>query len=672
MPLSKKKEEKLVQKTVDVIDQWKNWWDGKLYKGFFPDYRRMADGKLPQVIEDKLSADKYKRRAKLVPRLIPDAISDMTSKLFNALFNRDKLFDFVGRINAEDDDKAADAYHVVKHDWDFEFADLMPTKIEFRKALRDSVTVGGGFVERQHHTERILSPRYIGGEYKASHFETVYVGPRYVWIRAEMIYVDPTTRIFKKRSGYIKLLTTSISAIRKEAVEGGLYEEYKKNVKNIQKGDFDPDLEATYDPSDDHRGNQQDDEAPDFKVTLGEWWTSIDPLKEILTEHVVTIANPLKTPLLLRYDRDPMQTGKDPLEMCVVYPDDTRLFGKCIPEMQQDYMLEMFYKRNQRIDLINRAKAIGGTTFGNTSAFNKNTLLVKEGLFVNMRGSDMKHIPLDLTAYPHLMAEEDRIRKDADRTAATNPVTMGLEASRRETATTTATIDENAKRRSNDPISMAEDTLIRPCAKGSLIHEYVLGSEEKWVRILGRDRKWIFKNIRREDILGNFDVVCHASTEILARAVKQANMNAMGQMYMNSAVEFDRQEFAREHFKLSEIPNADRIVSDVTLEKERIARENSMLIAGIGIKPLMKENHSQHVIGHLTALQEMLGQDGDPNEPMAVPLKTHAQIHVQMQATISGQQGGLVAGNVAQQPSFDNTGSLLDRIGTDNRSRIGM
>ncbi len=672
MALSKKKEDELVKKAVAVIDRWKTWWDTKLYKAYFPDFRRMAEGKLPKKIEDDLKQTKYKRHSKLVPRLIPDSIDDMTSKLFNSLFNREKIFDFVGRINPEDHDQAADARNVVQYDWDFEFSDSLKAKMELRKAIKDSVTVGGGFVERQHTVERVLSPRYVGGEYKANHFDVVYVGPKWVWIRTEMIYLDPTTRIFEKRSGYIKLLMTSISSIKKEGVEGGLYHGYKKNIKNIERGDYDENIEEAYDTGDDHRASADADEAPDFKVLLAEWWTSVDPLKEVLTEHVVTIANPWNKPQLLRYGRDPMQTGKDPLRMCIVYPREDRVFGNCLPEMLKDYMLEMAYKQNQRINLINKAAAVGGTIFGNISQlFGKNTVLADFGNIVNTRGSDVKDIRIDLSAYQFLMIEEDRIAKKADKTAATNPVTAGLEASRRETATTTATIDQNAKRRTNDPIGMVEDTLIKPCAKDTLLHEFLLGEESKWIRVLGQDRKWIFKNIKREDILGNYDVVCHASSEIIPEAIRLANMNSMAQMYLNSSLDYDRQEFGRQHFKMAEIPGADRMVSDITLEQERVERENGMLADGVPVVPIEKENHSFHVIGHMKAAQEFGGLEPDPADPIMLNFERHIQIHLQMQAALSGQQGGLTVGNVPQQPSFDNMGDLLSRVGTDNRTRLG-
>ena len=135
----------------------------------------------------------------------------------------------------------------------------------------------------------------------------------------------------KTKLPFLTDLVERSNLLRKEGVEGGLYHEYKKNIKNIERGDYDENIEEAYDTSDDHRASADADEAPDFKALIAEWWTSIDPLKEVLTEHVVTIANPLSKPQLLRYGRDPMQTGKDPLRMCIVYPREDRAFGNCLP-----------------------------------------------------------------------------------------------------------------------------------------------------------------------------------------------------------------------------------------------------------------------------------------------------------------------------------------------------
>ena len=96
-----------------------------------------------------------------------------------------------------------------------------------------------------------------------------------------------------------------------------------------------------------------------------------------------------------------------------------------------------------------------------------------------------------------------------------------------------------------------------------------------------------------------------------------------------------------------------------------------MLANGVPVEPLEGENHSLHTIGHMKAAQEFGGADPDPADPIVLNFQRHIQIHVQMQAALSGQQGGLTVGNVPQQQSFDNMGDLLGSVASDNKTRLG-
>ncbi|MCK5017985.1 MAG: hypothetical protein KAS32_13095, partial [Candidatus Peribacteraceae bacterium] len=440
---------------------------------------------------------------------------------------------------------------------------------------------------------------------------------------------------------------------------GGLYSEYTANVNKIERANFDPNAESEYDVQDDHSYAGDITSVKDFPVLLVEIWHRI-PSKTggQPSWWLSAIANHNTNALLVRHDENPMGTGKHPLVMCVVYPKNDRIYGECVPEKIQDYMLEKFYKRNQRINYVNLAIKLGGITFGPRFTNDRSTVLADIGKHIITSGqAKIDTIKLDLAPYSSLMQEESLIERDIESTVGSNRVSQGLTAQRRETATTTSVQDENSKVRSNEPISQIEDTLLKPTAKGYLEHCQILMPDTQVLRIIGKDKMISFRTFDRSGILGHYDVKCHASSELLTKAIKQALMDKFAQLYLNSPVRIDWQEFVKQHAQTTEIPNSNRWVVDMSNEQLEAERENTLLLAndGLTIEPLEHESHEMHLSVHYKGMEEA---QGDQSVDVSW-LQNHIRQHEQIMETINGQN---VPGQ--EMPTPTTRGEQLNDINT--------
>jgi hypothetical protein len=655
MFLPKKKQDELYHRLRPIIDGWKQHWD-KIYLNQFMDYRRMANGELPTELATKLAGKDYTYHSKLVPRVIPQGISYLKSTLVNSVFNRDNIFEFVGRRD-EDFSRAQNAYDLVSYE--FEITGVQEI---LEMAIEDACEVGGGWVERMHYTERVLAPTYNENmALNRSHFEEIYAGPKLLYLKPEMVYPDPKATHLSEITGYFKIMSVPISELKQNAVEGGIYYEYAKNLNNIKSGDYDPSVKEESMVQDDHK-DASEVADPDFPVMVCEIWKrmSIEPDK-FPAWHLITIANYNTKFQIIRLDRDPMRTGTHPLRMIRVYPKNGRLYGESIPEKIQAYMLEMWHKRNQAINLVNLAVDLSGMILGAEGQFDANSLAAKRGKILKVRSGDAKNvgtIPIDTSSLPHVINQVALIEKDIESELAASRVTMGLAASRRETATTTAVVDENSKIRANSPIRAVENTGIKPIAKDFLLHSQLLMDENFIIRVLG-PKGYDFKNMSRADILGLYDVKCYGSSEVLSKGIKQALMDKFAQIYLgNPLVRMDRQKFVLEHMKSAEIAGADHIVDSLTDEQAEVDRENGAFLAGMqGWEALMHEDHDTHIIGHMEVMEQMKQGGAE-----TAYVERHILDHQQKKAEINGQSNLNVG---KEMPIMEDRGDFQRNMNSD-------
>ena len=670
-PLTGKLLDRLMQKAETTIQRYRDHWD-KLYTGSFRDYRQLAAGQLPDGPKSKLEKPKYTGKAKLVPRMIADHVEDKVTSIMNATLNRSQPFRFSG--NSEGDDQNAErARKLVMHNWQFKFNGGSNFKMQARKAIRDAGIVGTGWLQRSHFMDRRLK-RVFGGSdaYKAKNFDTVYVGARFDHIRSEMMYPEPTPPglDFGRITSIVKDMSVSISSIRKEGMKGGLYHRYAKNIKNIKAEDYKFDTETKYSISDDHNTGGDPELETDYKAQVTEWWTSLLDIfgNELPVWHVTAIANWETNPQLIRCSIDPMGNGKHPFYRVIMFePAEPRLNGTCLPEKLYHHFLEAFYKRNQRINLINSASKRAGILIGPRSAFPPEFIEANADMIVYSNNArEITHLETDLSAYQHMLKEEEKTEKDAQWTAATNPISMGLSPVRRETATTTATLDQNSKLRTLDPVSLIEQTLICPAAEDTHEHNLILVPEPYIGRVLGTDRQPQFFKFSRVDILGRFDATCEGSSEVTPKALKLANLNAMLSLYSGLPVELDLGKIAKVHWKLAEFPDAEGIVITPSTQQANIQRENEAMAEGVPWLPLPHEDGQTHIGGHQQYIHRLLQQGKGPDDPGIIAI----QQHIQMTLQLMGMKQGALA-QQGQQPSFSNMGDLLGRTGSDNMPRPG-
>lgn len=660
-PLPPKEQDRLLQKAENAIDRYKNHWD-QLYTGVFQDYRKLAAGQLPASVEAKLSKQKYEGKAKLVPRLIADHVEDKVTAIMNATVNREIPFKFTG-LSKGDQQNAERARKLVLYNWNF-----TNFRSQARKAIRDAGIVGGGWLQRSHFKDKRLKRVYGGVEnYNAVNFDTVFIGPRYEYIRSEMMYPEPQPPglDFGRITGLAKMVVVPISSIRKEGMKGGLYNKYKKNIPNIKAEDYKNDTETQYSISDDHSTGGETETEENYKALVTEWWTSLLDIfgNELPVWHVMAVANWETNPQLIRCAIDPMRNGKHPFYFCRIFDAaEPRLYGAGLPEKLYQFFLEAYYKRNQRINLINSASKRAGILLGPRSAFPPDFVEANRDLIVysNQAGS-VTHLPTDLSAYQYMLNEELKVEKDAQYTAATNPITMGIGPEKRQTATATATIDQNAKQRTLDPIGQVEQTMVCPAAIDAHEHNLILVPEPYIGRVLGPDRSPQFFKFSRKDILGRFDAVCEGSTEVTPKALKLANMNAMVQMYANLPVEMDWGKIGIAHWKLAEFPDAETVVITKEVQQENIRRENEAMENGIPWLPAEHEDAQTHIGGHQQHIQLLMTQGKTPDDPGIIAIQMHIKLHLQLMGM---KQGALAQSS--QEPSFSNMGDLLERVGSGN------
>lgn len=650
-----------MQKAENAITRYSNHWD-QLYQGEFQRYRRLAAGKMPDDVESRLKKKKYTGKAKLVPRLIADHVEDKVTSIMNATVNREKPFKFTGESEG-DQENAERSRQLVMYNWRF-----TNFRQEARKTIRDAGIVGGGWLQRSHFIDRRLKRQFGGVErYTAASFDKVYIGTKFDYIRSEMMYPEPQPPglDFNKITGLAKMVAVPISTIQKEGLKGGLYHKYKKNIKEIKAQDYKNDTETKYSISGDHATAGEGEPETDYKVLITEWWTSLLDVfgNELPVWHVMTIANWETNAQLLRCEIDPMGNGKHPFYFCKIFDAaEPRLYGVGLPEKLYQYFLESYYKRNQRINLINSAAKRAGILIGPRSAFPPDFIEANKDLIVySNSGRDITHLPTDLSAYQYMLNEELKVEKDSQYTAATNPITMGIGPEKRQTATATATIDQNAKMRTLDPVGQVEQTMVCPAAIDTHEHNLILVPEPYIGRLLGPDRKPQFFKFSRADILGRFDAFCEGSTEITPKALKLANMNAMVNQYANLQVEMDWGKIAKAHWKLAEFPDAEDVVITKTIQQENIQRENGAMSNGVPWVPLPHEDHQTHVGGHQQYIQLMMTQGADQNDEGITAINIHIKMHLQLM----GMKQGALA-QQGQEPSFSDMGDLMERVGSGN------
>lgn len=677
MYLDSTQQKETIARVNERYTQYKNHWDGKVYQPYFADYRRMANGQLPDKIAQALKNDIYRYNSKLIPRVIPDAIQFMKAISLNSLFNRDLIFEFYG-IRKEDVLFPEDANDLVSYIF---------THTEYRKVaeqlIEDALEVGICFQERLHWRDirpivKYKRDKFMRKRLVRNSFETIFEGPRYRRLRPEMVYLDPDVRHPDLKPEYSKTMVLSISQIRLEA--DGLYEDFADNIKEIKPGSFDPSKIYQYDQQGDHRDQDVDPkkEDEDFNLLYTENWYRLQNHEtDIPVITCIGIANYNTKSIMLRYDVDPMQTGESPLEIGRIYPRNDRMIGESVPEKIRSYMLHKYFTRNSRIDLAQLARDVTGILFAPGELTDADTMATRRKRIIKMRSSlpsDIKEIKLDTSPIVPLMNEELLVDSDIEKTLATNRIAQGQSPSHTGSATEVALVEQNSQIMANYPLRQIEDSIIKPAALGSLIHSQLLMPEKFNVRILGKYRSTSWKTMSRSDILGLYDVRCYASSEILTKAIKKTLLNQFVQTWQqNPNVRLDWQGFALEDAKMTEIPGVERYVPETSFDKVYAERENGLMMQGIPVPVVEQDNHGVHQQIHQPLLDlakeaekrannEGLQAELEQAANMVAVIEEHIKQHAQFEQIINGQ---LNVGDGSLSPNTETEGKLQRNVNSD-------
>ena len=631
--------DKVIEDAINLINRLKKSWDTEY--ATFADYRRMAAGDLPKAMKEKLADPKYKYKSKLKPRVIPDAIKDLTGYLSHTLFhNRDGAFEFVP-VEEQDAEKADKATKLVSYCWE-----RTNVKMTSKSILRDTAAVGTGYgLINQWIDRRFVPPpqgivtKLLG---RKGSFNEIYRGPKLIRVKAETLYPQKV-KSWENVSALARIFPVPVSRLLYETTKGGLYEGARDSILKLERHEFeDPDILTDIWPE-----NQNDTQAAapsikDFPVLMGELWQLFQYKSDDFPMwYCITIADfnniDKEKPAVIRFARDPMRTNNHPFIRTVIFPNDDRLNGYAVPEMLKDLNLEMFHKRNQSIDYINLLMAVHGTIWGKQHGMAPDDITMAIGRYKELKSGSPKELhTVTLDTSPLIAANNEiaLIEHDIERTMAQNKITSGRDPARREAATIGALIDENAKIRQTDPIEEFEESFIKPCAREYLLQSQVFMTAAMRLRVLGMKGMWEWETVTPEEIMGSFDVKCVASSQIIPRAMKQANLNAIFQTLGNNpyvAPKLDWLALTADLFETMEYFKGKKYIQSPTIVRENIQRENEYMKAyGMPWIPVMSDDHPAHIEGHMA----------DPDVANSDNGKMHIMEHQGMLRQLQGQSGG--------------------------------
>ncbi len=650
---------------VQLIKSLKEGWN-TTYETF-ADYRLMSAGELPKEYKERLKKPEYEQRSKLRTRVIADAIKDLRSYVGYELFrNPDGAFEFIP-FEENDTGRAKKATDLVSYCWY-----RTHVKRVCKAIIEDIAQVGTGYsminqwIDRRYvpqppvSTIKKITNRLTGRT--QDKFKVLYRGPKLVRLKTELVYPQKVKE-WNKVSAIARMFTIPYSRLKYESATGGLTSKYVSEIKRLEKKEFEePDKKFEI-----HKDNEEDVNRPkikDFPVLCGELWQNCTyGDEEYPTWYRLIIADfdlgGEDKPIIINFDRDPMETGMHNIIHSTIFPVPDRLNGNGVPEMIQDLSLEMFTKRNQVIDYTNLLFAIHGTVWGRANGLEPDDITVQTGRYKALKtGSpkDLHTVQVDITPLTAGYNEMGRIDRDVQNAVGSNEITSGRNPIRREAATIGALIDENAKIRQTDRIEEAEETIIKRVANGYLMQIQTFMTSDMRIRVLGRKKAFEWELVRPEEIQGAFDIRCVASSRIMPRAMKQANLNAFMQTFANNpyiAPKLDWIPLYKDVCDILEMPKAKGYIRDPSKIEEDIRREEEFMIANPDMPwaVTLSEDHPEHLSSHMQKIAHL------PNGKM------HISEHVWHIRQLQGQNGG------QESAAYANSGELLNDVSAGSSAK---
>lgn len=298
------------------------------------------------------------------------------------------------------------------------------------------------------------------------------------------------------------------------------------------------------------------------------------------------------------------QWDEDPRPIILI-PFSEILFraeGESTPEMLARINQELNTLHNQRVDAVTITN-IPYFFFDPAAGYNPNEVKLTPGLGVPVNGNPSQAIyfPTMQTARPEMYREEDNLFLYAERMLGAGSNVQGILDTKRTTATEVASVDRRA--------GIRFLTLFNRIKKGMRdVFKLALELDKKYmppeiqVRIHGIQSEPVFETMRREDLMGEFDITINGNSIIDEQAEKQEMMQVYQLGMVNPLIMRDETalyELTRDLFIKLGVKKVDAYLrKPEDLIPKNPEEEHNLFLQEEDVVPNLNENVEQHLEKH--------------------------------------------------------------------------
>lgn len=208
-------------------------------------------------------------------------------------------------------------------------------------------------------------------------------------------------------------------------------------------------------------------------------------------------------------EKNPFWHGMKPYDRCCYVPLSNEFYGMGIPEMLAGLQAELNTTRNMRLDYNAMAMRRMWKIRKGYGLTARDLVWRQNGVIELDDMEDIQEINVQELSYS-AFTNEDVIKQDMRDTTGVHDIVMGLSEAD-ETATTTATKDNNANLRFQHFIEAVVEQLLVPIAKKCLALDQQYLEESRIFRLLNEEMDELYQ-VDAFDIAGDYDTVSGDST----------------------------------------------------------------------------------------------------------------------------------------------------------------
>ena len=275
-------------------------------------------------------------------------------------------------------------------------------------------------------------------------------------------------------------------------------------------------------------------------------------------------------------EENPFWHGMKPYDKVCYVPLTNEFYGIGIPETLQDLQAELNTSRNQRIDFNTMSLRRMWKMRKGCGLTEKDLVWRANGIIQVEEMDDLQEI--NVQGLPaSAFSNEEIIKKDMRDATGCHDIVMGLSTTADETATTTATKDNNASLRFKYIIEDIVDNLLIPIARKCISLDQQFMDMERQIRVTDDPQfgEYLF-TITPQDLMGDYDM-SYVGSSVEPIANKENYKSNMLQAYSlavnNPLVQNDPQAMTamlRELFTALEIKDVDNLLpsTENTIQKQ--------------------------------------------------------------------------------------------------------